>query len=363
MANPVIRFNDSGVKQQTKTAVAHQEKTFPSANIMYTDLPNLPTTLSRNAIIYTTDTGELFVGSGDGLKPVTNKALEKKIDDLQAAVESGEGGATGAAITEDALATLASKEELGEVRELAESKADAEAVYTKEEVDNKVSTIPKFSFEVVDTLPPVEDAPADKIYLVRASEEDEGNVYTEYIVVNNSYEKLGIQKFDLSGYATVEDVNNIDLSAYATKSEIPDVSGFANKNDVYTKEEVNQLVADAIAAAKAEEPAGEPPTEEDNPPEDPPKEEEPPTVESPTEEDNPSENPPQEEEPPKEEEEPTVEPPTEEPSEEVPVEDNKPEEVPTDEVPEEKPTDEVEEDLPEKEPVDENPTEENPPTE
>lgn len=94
--------------------------------------------------------------------------------------------------------------------------------YSQEQINNMVSMIPKFSIEVVDVLP-TSEINDTTIYLVTTGDEDT-NIYTEYIYVNNEWEKLGTQNLDLSGYYTKEEVNNllsnIDLSAYYTKTEI-----------------------------------------------------------------------------------------------------------------------------------------------
>lgn len=52
--------------------------------------------------------------------------------------------------------------------------------YTKEEVDNMISAIPKFDIEVVDSLP-VSQISTTTIYLLRNSGEETGNLYDEYI--------------------------------------------------------------------------------------------------------------------------------------------------------------------------------------
>lgn len=93
--------------------------------------------------------------------------------------------------------------------------------YTQTEVNQMISSIPKFAIEVVETLPTAEISNTT-IYLLTSGTETE-NLYTEYIYVNNSWEKLGTQTVDLTNYYTKEEVNsllsNIDLSSYYTKTE------------------------------------------------------------------------------------------------------------------------------------------------
>lgn len=71
--------------------------------------------------------------------------------------------------------------------------------------------------EVSNGLPNISVPDETTIYLVPAQNSSSGNLYEEYIYVDDDWEKFG------SGNIT------IDLSDYATKSELPDVSGFYTK--------------------------------------------------------------------------------------------------------------------------------------
>lgn len=118
--------------------------------------------------------------------------------------------------------------------------------YSQEQIDNMVSSIPKFSIEVVDNLP-TSNISYTTIYLLVNGNEDL-NLYTEYIYVNNVWEKLGTQKLDLSGYYTKEEINsllsNIDLSDYYTKIEINNLlKTKAEKSEIPTK--VSELTNDS----------------------------------------------------------------------------------------------------------------------
>ena len=87
---------------------------------------------------------------------------------------------------------------------------------TKEEL----SAIPKFGITVVDSLPATGDNAT--VYLVRTGDES-GNLYTEYVYVNNKWEELGTQEVDLSNYATLDDL--------PTKlSDLTNDSGFITAN-------------------------------------------------------------------------------------------------------------------------------------
>ena len=93
-----------------------------------------------------------------------------------------------------------------------------EEEYTSEqEVQDKIqeiteqtssgSTTPKFSIKVVTELPTT-NISSTTIYLLKTGEED-SNLYSEYIYVNNKWELRGTQKMDLSNYYTKEEVDKM----------------------------------------------------------------------------------------------------------------------------------------------------------
>ena len=80
--------------------------------------------------------------------------------------------------------------------------------YSQEEVNDLISKIPKFAIGVVTVLPTA-DISETTIYLLKTSETETDNLYTEYIYVDSKWEMLGTQKLDLSGYYTATEVDNL----------------------------------------------------------------------------------------------------------------------------------------------------------
>jgi len=76
--------------------------------------------------------------------------------------------------------------------------------YTKAEVDNMISVIPKFAIAVVETLP-VLDISTTTVYLVPNNSGETSNLYDEYIYTTQ-WEKLGTQTVDLSNYPTTSEM-------------------------------------------------------------------------------------------------------------------------------------------------------------
>ena len=74
--------------------------------------------------------------------------------------------------------------------------------------------------EVSQGLPDIEDPDETTLYLVPASEES-GNLYDEYIYVNNAWEKFGGARINLSGYVTV---NNPTMTGAMSLNRRPDTT-------------------------------------------------------------------------------------------------------------------------------------------
>lgn len=87
----------------------------------------------------------------------------------------------------------------------SELRAEINDRYTKEEVDNMISVIPKFAIAVVETLP-VSDISTTTVYLVPNNSGETSNLYDEYIYTTQ-WEKLGTQTVDLSDYSTTSEMN------------------------------------------------------------------------------------------------------------------------------------------------------------
>ena len=125
--------------------------------------------------------------------------------------------------------------------------------YTQAEVNALVSAIPKFAIQVVTSLPTT-GISGTTIYLLKTSTTETGNLYTEYIYTNGTWESLGTQTLDLSGYLTI-DAFNTAINSYYTKQVIDnllnnkadksELSNYATNSLVDTvKTRINDLEAD-----------------------------------------------------------------------------------------------------------------------
>ena len=111
--------------------------------------------------------------------------------------------------------------------------------YTKNEIDNMVSAIPKFAIQVVNSLPTQNISPTT-VYLLTSQTQENGNLYTEYLYVGNSWELLGSQTVDLSGYYTAAEVDAL-LNGLS-------VSGHTHDDRYYTESEIDGKVQEINSA-------------------------------------------------------------------------------------------------------------------
>ena len=131
------------------------------------------------------------------------------------------------------------------------------------ELKNLVDLLPQFAIEVVNTLP-VSDISTTTIYLVPASDPEQGNYYEEYIYVNNAWELVGTTAVDLTGYYTSAQVdtllaakaNTSSLATVATSGAYSDLSGKPTIDTALdatsTNAVENRVVAGAIEGIESE---------------------------------------------------------------------------------------------------------------
>lgn len=129
------------------------------------------------------------------------------------------GTSTSAVMSQDAT-SRAITEKASEV--VAQVQSDLANYYTKQQMDERISAIPKFAIEVVNALP-TENISATTVYLLKSGDE-ETNLYTEYIYVNNAWEELGKQTIDLSNYYTKPEVDGLLRTTPSTLLKTYDVT-------------------------------------------------------------------------------------------------------------------------------------------
>lgn len=110
--------------------------------------------------------------------------------------------------------------------------------YTKSEVLALVADIPKFSVQIVSTLP-TENISNTTIYLLAVTDSDLNNYYEEFLYINNSWELIGTTKIDLSNYYTKAETSALieqTLNGLATVARTGNYHDLANKVPTASKE-------------------------------------------------------------------------------------------------------------------------------
>lgn len=136
--------------------------------------------------------------------------------------------------------------------------------YSATEVDTLLRTQRQGQYVVAATLPTPSEETMFKIYLVPASDSEQGNIKDEYITLQDggtyAWEKIGSTSVDLSGYSTTDEMNAAIASAltsYYTKTQTDTLlSGKQDKvqkvsiefyNDLREAHEVKFLTPNTIA--------------------------------------------------------------------------------------------------------------------
>lgn len=132
--------------------------------------------------------------------PVTSGGVKAAVDAVQAAIPDVSSFITKA------------------VNDLVNYYLKSEIDATIADLESKISAIPKFAIQVIEDLPTAEIS-STTLYLLKTSETETGNLYTEYIYVNGAWESLGTQKLDLSGYVTTAALNTA-LASYAKTTDV-----------------------------------------------------------------------------------------------------------------------------------------------
>ena len=142
----VLRFEDENTKAINKERVK-QQRVIPVGTLLYTNSVNLPSVLSQNTLLFTTDTRELYIGTGTGIARVNIGSDGEVIDkgDYLTKVEAAlyyvqkEYLDPSAVVTDqqmkDAIAPLSRK--IDDLITENDFKADKEDVYTKGESNSR----------------------------------------------------------------------------------------------------------------------------------------------------------------------------------------------------------------------------------
>lgn len=218
----ILRFNQSTVTGKKGSKSSYQIKRYPEGVILYTTSAELPDSLSANALIFTTDTAELYVGTGTGIQKLKlgseedlDPAIYLKIDSARATYQSKLQAEAKANEIKEQIATL------------------KESVYSKEDID-------KFVTEDIDL-----DGVIDKMNLYTVERINQlleerataADVYTRTqadAIFDTKAEKTDVEELS-DKHNTLEDTVSDLSSVIKTK---------AAADNVYTKTEIDTTLTE-----------------------------------------------------------------------------------------------------------------------
>ena len=147
------------------------------------------------------------------------------------------------------------------VNQELDKKANANSVYSKEEVDTYVAQqivgAGHLKRVIVDQLPDVSTAQANTIYMIKKTGGGIAswgkNFYEEYMVIEGEWELLGNSQVDLTDYAKTDYVDNKtkDKADKATTLEGYGITDAFTKGETYSRTEISELIGQITGGESA----------------------------------------------------------------------------------------------------------------
>lgn len=174
-----------------------------------------------------------IISNGTEIEPNQNNKISINIPDISQST----GDSTTSTMSQNAITNQLREKANADLLNNYYQKTES---YSKTEIDNIISEIPKFDIKVVLTLP-TENISESTIYLVPTSQ-DEGGLYQEYVYINSRWELLGGQSVDLSDYYTKQVIDNL-LNDKLDTGEVVQTTGY-NTDKVMSQKAVTDIVND-----------------------------------------------------------------------------------------------------------------------
>lgn len=130
--------------------------------------------------------------------------------------------------------------------------------YTSEQTDSAIATAVAnanhLKREIVESLPEIELADENTIYMVGTGAGTEDSVYEEYMLINGGFEKIGSSEVDLTNYALktyVDQAKDEAISTSGTNADAKIATKVGEIGDGTVKDYVDQAESDAITASNS----------------------------------------------------------------------------------------------------------------
>lgn len=166
------------------------------------------------------------------------------------------------------LSKKVDQKELDTALNLKADKTTVNALDTRvTQVNQLVSNINSFTVSVVETLPTGDDIQENVIYFMPAEDEEDNNVYYEFMYIENDWELIGTTAVDLSNYPTTSDMESwvngqgfaksSNLAEVATTGAYASLSGAPSSSDVASNTSARHTHSNKTVIDKFSEVSGE----------------------------------------------------------------------------------------------------------
>ncbi len=121
---------------------------------------------------------------------------------------------------------------LGNILDADGNKVDFGQFITSEEFAQAIAGIETLKIKVVSALPIISEAESNVVYLVPATDSENGNLFLEYMLINGAWELIGTAGIDLSGYVTKTDLEQDYYDKESVDKKLSQVSGDITYDEV-----------------------------------------------------------------------------------------------------------------------------------
>lgn len=242
----ILRFKQNVITGKKKNTNSYQTKRYPEGVILYTTSAELPDSLSANALIFTTDTAELYVGTGTGIQKLKlgseedlDPAIYLKIDSAKTTYQSK---------TQAETKANEIKEQIAALKESVYSKEDIDKFVTEDiDLDGVVDKMNLYTVERINQL--LEERAASTDVYTRTQADAIFDTKAEKVFAEELSNKHDVLESTVSELSSTVDTKAVATDVY-TKIEVDNALAEINNNVQANKNNITTLQSNAATASE-----------------------------------------------------------------------------------------------------------------
>lgn len=242
----ILRFKQNVITGKKKNTSSYQTKRYPEGVILYTTSAELPDSLSANALIFTTDTAELYVGTGTGIQKLKlgseedlDPAIYLKIDSAKTTYQSK---------TQAETKANEIKEQIAALKESVYSKEDIDKFVTEDiDLDGVVDKMNLYTVERINQL--LEERAASTDVYTRTQADAIFDTKAEKVFAEELSNKHDVLESTVSELSSTVDTKAVATDVY-TKIEVDNALAEINNNVQANKNNITTLQSNAATASE-----------------------------------------------------------------------------------------------------------------